>query len=319
LRTQASAAERSVVDFKATNDIVDTGGKLMNEQQLTEVNSQLILAHAATAEARARLERIQDIMKQDVPDASVADALKNEVIVRLRNQYLDLAAREANWSLRYGKNHLAAVNLRNQMMEIRHSVASELGQIAESYKSDYEIAQTREQSLRDSLAGVVSQSKLTSQAQLGLRDLESNAQTYRALHDNFLQRYMEAVQQQSFPITEARLISPATRPLRKSSPLGAIVLSLSTLGGLVMSFGIAMLREWTDNVFRSSNQIESLLHNPCIALLPAVKAAAAGKAGAASTAVAPGSGQVLDYDKTPLLHCAVEQPLSGFAEQIRSI
>jgi succinoglycan biosynthesis transport protein ExoP len=242
LRTQASAAERAVVDFKASNDIVDTGGKLMNEQQLTEVNSQLILAHAATAEAKARLERIQNIMKQDIPDASVADALKNEVIVRLRNQYLDLAAREANWSARYGRNHMAAVNLRNQMTEIRHSVTDELGQIAESYKSDYEIAQTREQSLRDSLAGVVSQSKLTSQAQLGLRDLESSAQTYRALHDNFLQRYMEAVQQQSFPITEARLISPATRPLRKSSPLGTIVLSLSALGGLVMSFGIAMLR-----------------------------------------------------------------------------
>ena len=319
LRMQASAAERAVVEFKASNDIVDTGGKLMNEQQLTEVNSQLILAHAATAEARARLERIQDIMKQDVPDASVADALKNEVIVRLRNQYLDLAAREANWSARYGKNHLAAVNLRNQMTKLRHSIADELGQIAESYKSDYEIAQTREQSLRDSLAGVVSLSKVTSQAQLGLRDLESNAQTYRSLHDNFLQRYMEAVQQQSFLITEARLISPATRPLRKSSPLGLIVLSLSALGGLVTSFGIAMLREWTDNVFRTSGQIESLLHNPCIALLPAVKMQTARKIDDKLSAAPPESGLSLHYAGAPLLHCVIEQPLSGFAEQIRSI
>jgi polysaccharide biosynthesis transport protein len=320
LRTQASAAERAVVEFKARNDIVDTGGKLMNEQQLTEVNSQLILAHAATAESKARLDRIQDIMRQEIPDASVADALKNEVIVRLRNQYLDLAAREANWSTRYGSTHLAAVNLRNQMKELRRSIANELGRIAESYKSDYEIAQTREESLRESLAGVVSQSKVASQAQLGLRELESNAQTYRALHDNFLQRYMEAVQQQSFPITEARLISPATRPLRKSSPVGSIVLSLSALGGLALSFGVALFREWTDNVFRTSNQVESILQNTCITMLPAIKSAGGDTAGsAASKAIAPPGGRVLDYDSAPLLRYVVEQPFSRFAESIRSI
>jgi succinoglycan biosynthesis transport protein ExoP len=320
LRTQASAAERAVVDFKAKNDIVDTGGKLMNEQQLTEVNSQLILAHAATAESKARLDRIQEIMLQEIPDASVADALKNEVIVRLRNQYLDLAAREANWATRYGSTHLAAVNLRNQMKELRRSIANELGRIAESYKSDYEIAQTREQSLRESLAGVVSQSKVTSQAQLGLRELESNAQTYRALHDNFLQRYMEAVQQQSFPITEARLISPATRPLKKSAPLGSVVLSLSALGGLALSFGIAMFREWTDNVFRTSNQVESILQNTCITMLPAIKTVGGDAGGSgASKAVAPPGGRVLDYQGAPLLRYVVEQPFSRFAESIRSI
>jgi succinoglycan biosynthesis transport protein ExoP len=320
LRTQASAAERAVVDFKARNDIVDTGGKLMNEQQLTEVNSQLILAHAATAESKARLDRILDIMRQEIPDASVADALKNEVIVRLRNQYLDLAAREANWSTRYGSTHLAAVNLRNQMKELRRSIANELGRIAESYKSDYEIAQTREESLRESLAGVVSQSKVASQAQLGLRELESNAQTYRALHDNFLQRYMEAVQQQSFPITEARLISPATRPLKKSAPLGSVVLSLSALGGLALSFGVAMFREWTDNVFRTSNQVESILQNTCITMLPAIKSTGGDTAGkGTSTAVAATGGRVLDYDNAPLLRYVVEQPFSRFAESIRSI
>ena len=87
LRTQASIADRAVVDFKRANNIVTVeaanGGnaRLMNEQQLSELNSQLILARAATAEAKARLDRMQDVMKQDVPDASVADVLKNEIII----------------------------------------------------------------------------------------------------------------------------------------------------------------------------------------------------------------------------------------------
>ena len=167
LRTQATLAERAVLDFKAKNNIVDTGGgRLIGDQDLAEVNSQLIVARAATAEAKAPLDRINTVMQQDVADAPVADALKSEVIIKLRGQYLELAQREAIWSRTYGENHLAAVNLRTQMQELRHSIKDEMGKIDESYKSEYEIALTRQNSLEASLANVVSQSQPTGKAQI---------------------------------------------------------------------------------------------------------------------------------------------------------
>ena len=72
-------------------------------------------------------------MSKDVPDATVADSLHNEVINRLRNNYLDLAAKEAIWSARYGSSHLAAVNLRTQMAELRRSILDELGRIQQGF------------------------------------------------------------------------------------------------------------------------------------------------------------------------------------------
>ncbi len=216
LRTQATAAQRAVVAFKEKNNIVDTGGRLMTEQQLAEVNSQLIMQRAATAEAKARLDRIDEIMQQDIPDASVADALKNDTIIKLRGQYVDIAAKAAEWAGRYGPNHLAVIRLRSQMQEIRRNITDELSRIQQAYKSDYDIALTRERSIKNSLANVVSETQLTNQAQVQLRELDSSAQTYQAMYDNFLQAYMQATQQQSFPITEARLISAASRPLTKS-------------------------------------------------------------------------------------------------------
>ena len=123
MREQATVAERAVVDFKIKNNIVDcTGGRLMNEQQLAELNSQLVLTRAQLAEAKARLERIDEIARMEVPDATVADTLRNEVINKLRSQYLDFSRKEADLSVRYGRNHLAAVNLRNQMPEIRRVI-----------------------------------------------------------------------------------------------------------------------------------------------------------------------------------------------------
>ncbi|MBH5399945.1 polysaccharide biosynthesis tyrosine autokinase [Bradyrhizobium sp. CNPSo 4010] len=313
LRTQASTAQKAVVDFKQVNNIVDAGGRLMNEQQLAEVNSQLILARAATAEAKARLDRMNDIVKQEIPDASVADALKNDTIVKLRGQYVDMASKEAIWAAKYGSDHLAAVNLRRQMTEIKKNIIDELRRIQESYKSDYDIAVTREESIKASLANVVSESQLTNQAQIQLRELESTAQSYQAMYDNFLQRYMESVQQQSFPITEARVISAATTPLVKSSPKSMVILGAALLGGLMLSFGAAMARELTDKVFRTTGQVEEVLGASCIAILPTLDEAAA-------SSMLPGKlVKKSDNPQPNLLRYVVNTPLSRFAEAVRSL
>ena len=64
--------------------------------------------------------------------------LQNKIITQLRQQYLDLAQREALFSSKYGESHLAVVNLRNRMQEIRRSIVDELKQIAAASKSVYE-------------------------------------------------------------------------------------------------------------------------------------------------------------------------------------
>ncbi|UPJ26029.1 MULTISPECIES: polysaccharide biosynthesis tyrosine autokinase [unclassified Bradyrhizobium] len=313
LRTQASAAQKAVVDFKTANNIVDTGGRLMNEQQLAEVNSQLVMAHASTAEAKARMDRINDILKQEIPDASVADALKNETIVKLRGQYVDMASKESIWAMKYGSDHLAAVNLRRQMAEIKKNIIDELRRIQESYKSDYDIAVTREEAIKSSLANVVSESQLTNQAQVQLRELESNAQSYQAMYDNFLQRYMESVQQQSFPITEARIISAATTPLVKSYPRTLIILAVSLLGGLMLGLGAAIAREFADKVFRTTSQVEEQLGTNCIAILPTL----------GPQLSAPTWPSKLDRKKRnpepDFLRYVVDNPLSRFSEAVRSL
>jgi succinoglycan biosynthesis transport protein ExoP len=278
LRQQASEADRAVLDYKEKNKIVDigrinaSGTRLLGEQQLEELNTQLGSARANAEEAKARLERINEVMKKEVPDATVTDSLRNDVITRLRNNYLDMSAKEAIWSARYGANHLAAVNLRTQMNELRRSIVDELGRIAQGYKSDFEIARSRVDGLERSLANLVASSQVINRDRLGLRDLESTAQVYHNIYDNFLQRYMEAIQQQSFPITEARVISAAAAPQRKSSPLAIPVLGLAGIIGIILSFVVAILREAVDRVFRTSRQIESTLQASCIAVLPLLNA-----------------------------------------------
>ena len=345
LRDQASAAERAVVDFKTKNNIITTGqekgGRLIGEQQMVELSTQLVTARAQSSEARARLDRIETILSADSPDATVdatvADSLNNSVIIQLRTQYLELSRRETLWSARYGSTHLAAVNLRNQMAEIRKSIVNELRRIAESYKSDYQIAKQREEGIQKDLSQAISLSQTTNLTQVALHELESNSHTYRALYDNFLQRYMESVQQQSFPTTEARVISPASPPMQKSHPKSLKVLAISGLGAMILGFGIGMLRELSDRVFRTREQVERLLHTGCIALVPllegAVPTAKSGRAetGSAITNLKAIAAGLLHYPKQAptdsrsivrrkgLFWTVVDEPFSRFAEAIRAI
>jgi succinoglycan biosynthesis transport protein ExoP len=324
LRDQASAAERAVVEFKTRNNIVDTGGRLMNEQQLAEVSSQRVLAHAQTAEAQARLERIQAIIRAGNVEATVTDALANPVIVRLRQQLLDVNKREAEWSSRYGAEHLAVVNLRGEVREIRKSILDELTRIAQTYQSDYEIATAREVAIQQSLAEVVSTSQTTSQAQVALRELESSAQAYRALYDNLLQRYMESVQQQSYPVTEARFITQATRPTNSSHPKTFLALVISLAAGMACGMGVALVRELADRTIRTTDRVEDELGLECIALLPAATQATEQRNNNEKRAPdkkrnESALGPRAIVRGPPLFWRVIDEPFSRFTEGIRSI
>lgn len=110
----------------------------------------------------------------------------------------------------------------------------------------------------------------SSQRRIILKNLESSAQTYRALQEALLQRVTEFTQQQSFPVTEARVVSMASPPLEKSEPKALIVLGVASVLGLVGGFGAAFAREYLDRTFRSPKQVERELGVECLGILPAI-------------------------------------------------
>ena len=271
LRDQAARADQAVQSFKSQNNMVSTNRGLMSEQQLSDVNSQLISAKAAAAEAKAKSDRITQVLgNSKVPDASVSDALHNDVINRLRAQYLDLAARRQDFAARYGENHAAVTNLRNQMEEVSRSINNEMNRIAETYKSDYEISQARVQSLQASLTSLLNQNSNGGEARVHLKDLESSAQTYRAIYDSFLQKYSEATQQQTFPIGEVRVISPASPPTAPSAPKTILIIPGSLLAGLAFGVGLVFIRDLMKHSFESSSDIERIAGSQCLGILPVI-------------------------------------------------
>lgn len=320
LRQKSLASDLAVQKFRTANGLVATGGTpgaagvLVQDQQLTELNSQLIAAQAQMAQSQAKYDRIKSIIDSGNPGAIVSDVLASQISNELRGKFLDASKREAELSARLGPDHEQAVRLRNEMKEYQRLLFEELTRISQSYQSELDVAKARVKTLTDSVASATGASATANETQVQLRELEREADTYKNLYQTFLQRYQEAIQQQSFPITEARVINRATPPDSPSKPKVPLSLALALVAGFAAGTGIGAFREFRDRFFRTGQQVRDVLGLEFLGIAPLVEGeelvAGAEPAAADLHPRAIRKPSVLaDY--------VIEHPLSAFAETLR--
>lgn len=182
--------------------------------------------------------------------ATIANAIAEAYIVDQLGAKLQIAKRSSDW-------------VESRIRELRDRMSDAAKALAD-FKSINGISAT---------PGAVPNG--VSQAVLGqrLRELESAAQSARTTYETFLNRYTQSVeiQQQAFPVTEARVLADASPPLSKSAPkTGLIILLAVVAGGTLGLFG-AFAREYVNRLVRSPRQIERELRARVIATIPRVK------------------------------------------------
>ena len=255
LRGNALTADRAVQEYKAANNIVDLGPALLSDQELTDTIELVAAARARFAEASARAQRLEVATPAAVLQGSVAEALQSQVINRLRQQFLDSSRREAELSGRHGVNHGAAVQLRTEMVEIERAIQNELGRIAEVHRNERQVAQGNMHGMEAQLAGLVQTATRMNIERSQLRSLQSTADASRAIFENFLQRFTQAMQDQSYPIADARSVSLAIPPLERSKPRSLIILAAALAIGLMLGAGLAILREALDGRLHTADEL----------------------------------------------------------------
>jgi succinoglycan biosynthesis transport protein ExoP len=152
-----------------------------------------------------------------------------------------------------------------------------------------------------------------------LRALEQKAQALATLYQSFLGRYAEALQQRSFPIAEARVISQAGDPATASSPRKSMVLGLSLVLGLFAGAGAGALREFRERFFRTAEDVQNALDVKFLGYLPIVGPSFRAKAKPNGTG-AMGRTQAPRETSIPrILRVAINAPSSSFAETLRNV
>lgn len=316
LKDSARKASMEVARYKAQNGLTSTRGELVSEQQLSDINSQLILAQADLASASARYNQYEQIVESGrdnaVKNATVSNKeTDNSVIDALKGRYLTVSNRADQIEQQFGKDHPQAVGLRKEQENLADQIYAELKHITTGYKNEYDVAKSRVDSLQENIARLTRETSDANKSLVHLKGLEQRADTLNTLYQSFLSRYEQAQQQQSFPIAKARVISAASTPTAPSSPSKTLVLGLSMVLGLMAGAGLAALSEFSERFFRLESEVRSSLGLKFLGYLPIL-----------STSLFRKPGKLAGNENPPLLNpamrVAVDAPGSAYAETLRN-
>jgi succinoglycan biosynthesis transport protein ExoP len=214
LKQRVAGAERALLEYKMANNLVGNAKGTLSGEELATLQTHMTNARVAMAEASARMERIAN-----TPDASALFAPDNDLITKMRAQLLDPSVRANDIESRVGKDHLAAVNVRNRMQQVREAIAGEQRRITESFGKDYELSRAQYDGLSATISRVMSEEGANSEVQTRVRQLESAAETLRNLYSRTLQQFseMNRVEAQRSITPDVRVLTRATPPCRPNT------------------------------------------------------------------------------------------------------
>jgi len=215
----------------------------LSSQELSELNTQIILAEAQRAEIQARAKSIRDLLARTGSVASSSEVLNSSLIQRLRERQITLRGNLADLSTTYLPNHPRVVAVRSQLDGLNRQVRSEALKIVSGLEQQSKVSTARVASLRASLNGLKSIASGTNLDQVTLRALERKAAANRSLLETFLTKYSDASSRESSVAQPglARLISRADTPSEPSFPKPGPTVLLATIGGFVLSAGLAFM------------------------------------------------------------------------------
>lgn len=299
LKNNVELAETAVENYRKKKGLIKTTGPTLSDQQLSELNTQLILARGSRAEAETRLRQARSQIKAAGNQQSFSEILNSVVIQSLRAEELGLRRKLSELSNRYGEKHPKIINARSEMEEIVGKIELQARKIVESLANEVSVARSREATLRKTVDNLKRKVSGQSEAGIELRSLVREAEASKALYETFLARFKETTTQRDLQGADARIISAAVLPSWPSAPRKSIIY-ISTLVAAVFfgMFAIYILEEF-DTGFRSTNQMEAVLGFPCLGLVPEVTRGGFLRAG------------ILDQVR--------KSPTSSFAEAIRSL
>ncbi|MFL5118479.1 MAG: GumC family protein [Microvirga sp.] len=266
LRGRVREAEDRVEQFRAQNNIVSTSGRLVGEQQLTELNNQLGVARTRTAEARAKVEQIERLHRGDA--GAFTEAVQSQTVMTLRAQFAEIKRRHADLATKLGERHPDMAAIERELRDAQAAISSEVARIARAARADFERAKASESALQASLDNLSRNAVSTSQAFVKLRELEREVEASRAVYQSALVRTRELKEQTLVDTTNVRHITVATPPLRASNPPAALVLPLALAAGLFAGGAAVFAGRAFDRKVRSRDDLERAIGMPVLGRVP---------------------------------------------------
>ena len=297
LKIQVETSEQAVQLYREQYDITETKGSEIVIEQLSAINSQLIIARAERAQADARLRQIRTLTSSSGSEIeSASEVLSSSLIQGLQKQEAAVARKVSEYSSVYGTKHPKLIQVKSEITDIRSRIQREIEKIVEGLKNEVDLARIRERSLEGSLNEFKQASGEQNRETVQLRALEREANANRVLFETFLSRFKETSSTGGLQHeADARVISEAGVPGGPSYPNKRRSTMMIIAGAFIFAAMLVFLLQAISPGMMSPEQVENQLGIPAIGLIPRV------------------TGSIIPHDYI------LEKPHSSYAESLNSL
>lgn len=296
LRGKVVATEQAVEEFRQESGLIRGTDATLATQEISELNSRLLVERTRQTEAEARLRQIEQLIGSGGAVETASDVLQSPLIQSLREQEALVERKAAELSVKFGESHIRRVSVRAELGDLREKIKKEVGRIIQGYRNEVVVAKARVNSLIQALFNLKQNVGTLDTAEIRLRALEREATANRTIYEKYLARAKETSHQEEIQQPDAVIISLAAVPEQASFPRKGLILGLTLFGSLVLGIVLSFILEKLDHGFRSVDQIERLTGLTPLGLVPQLPKSAA----------------------NPANH-NLDKPASAYAEAIRTL
>jgi polysaccharide biosynthesis transport protein len=245
LRKKLAASEEAVEKYRAEAGLLKGATVTLGEQEISELNSQITVAKAASLEARAKADSIRDILESRGSVDGATDVLNSITVQRLKEQRTEAMRRMSELSATYLSNHPKMQAVKNEISNIDRQIRAEALRVVSSLDEQARIAEAREKSLVASLETLKNQESSANLSDVKLKALERDTAADRVLLEALLSRYAEASARQDLSAQPglAVITQTASVPTTPTFPKTGPTVALITIAGLAAGLALAFLLE----------------------------------------------------------------------------
>src|SRR5258708_3228778 len=271
LRRNLQVAEEAVATYRRDKGLAGSPEGVVSTQTLSDLNGKYIGAKTRRIEKEGRLVALSKASLNPNELANITEVASNGTLTSLRTQELDLTRKIAEYATQFGPNHPKVQQVQSELASVRSRFLAQTQSITLAIRAELDAAKSEEEELKAQVERASVLSGATSQYEAELKQLEREAQSNRALHQSFLNRFKELRQQQDIQRADARILAYAWPSGTPSSPQYKTSLFAAFIIGCLLGMTAAVAAEKLDRVFRSASQVEKATGVAVLGMVPLVK------------------------------------------------
>ncbi|NHN83600.1 succinoglycan biosynthesis protein exop [Acetobacter musti] len=266
LRERLRKAEQAAETYREKNGLISaemehsgspgTQGSSITvaDQQLVETNRELIRAQADLDEKRARASQMRD----NGGASNTVEALSSPLVQQLQGQETQLNARIASLASTAGDANPELLAARAAAAHVHQQIGVAISRISSSSSKDLESAESRVNELTLEVRKLESRVAQENEANVTLKQLESEANAARAVYQDYLGRFAQTSTEATLQEPEAELIARAEKTLGVSGPPRTQYMAIALLFSGIVGVGTALVLDRIKQGMRSPSEMESV-------------------------------------------------------------